>query len=134
MHVSGLPHASGVHHNGHAAHPNGVNVNGVGVTGVGVNDVGGTGPGMTGGITGPGIAGVPVMTRSAAGQPSPAGYRPPATHRPARIDYDAVRLLRGQVSEALTRWLRNQTDPTEDEIQRERDRIGTDLVARYADR
>ena len=51
-----------------------------------------------------------------------------------QIDYEAVRTLRGQVSEGLMRWLRTQPDATEDEIQRERDRISTDLGRAYADR
>jgi pilus assembly protein CpaF len=78
-------------------------------------------------------------------RPSPNGY-PPATSAPvspvpispgswplARVSYEAVRLLRGQIGEALTRWLRTAVEPTEDDIQRERESIAVEVVARYAD-
>ncbi|HEY1486217.1 MAG TPA: CpaF/VirB11 family protein [Micromonosporaceae bacterium] len=51
-----------------------------------------------------------------------------------RINYEAVRLLRGQVGETLTRWLREQHEPTEDEIDREREQISEEVVAKYADK
>ena len=57
-----------------------------------------------------------------------AGHRPPA-----RIDYEAVRLLRGQIGEILTRWLRDRDEATEEEIDRERETIAEEIVARYAD-
>jgi Flp pilus assembly CpaF family ATPase len=80
--------------------------------------------------------------------PSPAGVRPPkaaldASEQPPeqpaggtsrmRVDYDAVRLLRTQIGEALTRWLRNEHDPDEENILREREQLAVEMVARYAD-
>jgi Flp pilus assembly CpaF family ATPase len=73
--------------------------------------------------------------------PSPAAHvtEPPVERRVAssgsstRIDYDAVRLLRTQIGEALTRWLRTESDPTDDDIQREREQLAVEMVARYAD-
>jgi pilus assembly protein CpaF len=56
-----------------------------------------------------------------------------ATRRSGTVDYEAVRLLRRQVSEQLTQWLRNHGDVTEDDRQRERDRLAHDLVADHAD-
>ena len=76
--------------------------------------------------------------------PSPAGARPrvvdgqaetakPGGGSSMRIDYDAVRLLRTQIGEALTRWLRTETDPDDETIQREREQLAVEMVARYAD-
>ena len=50
-----------------------------------------------------------------------------------RVDYDAVRLLRTQIGEALTRWLRTESDPNDEDIQREREQLAVEMVARYSD-
>jgi pilus assembly protein CpaF len=81
--------------------------------------------------------------------PSPAGVnRPRAALRPPevppgqpaaasaphmRVDYDAVRLLRTQIGEALTRWLRGESDADDEAIQRERGQLAVEMVARYSD-
>jgi pilus assembly protein CpaF len=75
--------------------------------------------------------------------PSPVGVSVPPviTPRPdatpsgssVRVDYDAVRNLRTQIGEALTRWLRTETDPVDEDIQREREQLAVEMVARYSD-
>ncbi len=60
---------------------------------------------------------------------SPIAGRPPAP----RVDYEAVRMLRGQVGEALTRWLRTEHDATQERIDAQREEIAVEVVARYAD-
>ncbi len=70
-----------------------------------------------------------TVTNLGATSVGPVAGRPPTP----RIDYEAVRLLRGQIGEALTRWLRTRTEPTEEEIDAEREAISTEVVARYAD-
>src|SRR5258706_84636 len=50
-----------------------------------------------------------------------------------QVDYDDVRLLRRQVSEQLTLWLRGRGEVPDDERQRERDRLARELVREMAD-
>ncbi|HEY2793813.1 MAG TPA: hypothetical protein VGJ28_15720, partial [Micromonosporaceae bacterium] len=78
--------------------------------------------------TGPSTTGRPPSM--AATSVGPIAGRTPMP----RVNYEAVRLLRGQVGESLTRWLRDQHDPTEDEIDREREQISEEVVAKYADK
>jgi Flp pilus assembly CpaF family ATPase len=82
---------------------------------------------------------MPVSGTPVSGQPISSGPtgsnsgRAKPSWPTARIDYEAVRTLRGQIGEALTRWIRGETEPTEDDIQREREQLAIELVARFAD-
>lgn len=76
-----------------------------------------------------------------ANVPSPAAHvtEPPverivvSSGSSTPVDYDAVRLLRTQIGEALTRWLRTESDPIDEDIQREREQLAVEMVARYSD-
>jgi Flp pilus assembly CpaF family ATPase len=75
----------------------------------------------TGGPGGHGPTGIPSG--------APIAGRPPAP----KVDFEAVRVLRGQIGEALTRWLKTQDEATQEEIDAEREQIAVEIVARYAD-
>jgi Flp pilus assembly CpaF family ATPase len=88
---------------------------------------------------------IPVPVSPSPVSPSPAGRRPARASGTTpeqvktpsgsgiRVDYDAVRLLRTQIGEALTRWLRNEGGADDETIQREREQLAVEMVARYAD-
>jgi len=76
-------------------------------------------------VYGPGGAPVVFMPESLVDQVS--------GRRGDQVNYEDVRLLRRQVSEALTLWLRGRGEVPDDERQRERDRLAGELVREMAD-
>lgn len=76
-------------------------------------------------VYGPGGAPVVFVPEALVGQVS--------GRRGGQVDYDDVRLLRRQLSEQLTRWLREHPEASDEERQRERDRLARTLVREMAD-
>ncbi|HKD97707.1 MAG TPA: CpaF/VirB11 family protein [Micromonosporaceae bacterium] len=78
---------------------------------------------------------LPVASASppAGGRRSRATAAGPPVWPVPRVDYEAVRQLRTQIGDALTRWLRGEDEPTEDAIAHERDHLATEMVARHSD-
>ncbi len=81
----------------------------------------------------PSPAGLPISSPAAHVTEPPVERRVASSGSSQRVDYDAVRLLRTQIGEALTRWLRTESDPHDDDIQREREQLAVEMVARYSD-
>ncbi len=78
----------------------------------------------------PSPAGLPISSPAAHVTEPPVERRVASSGSSQRVDYDAVRLLRTQIGEALTRWLRTESDPHDDDIQREREQLAVEMVAR----